>query len=755
MEDDDVVHAVQELRPEVLLQLLLHPGLHPVVGARGLTRPGEAHGQAALGDVTGTQVGRHDDDRVLEVDHPALGVGQPTVFQDLQQRVEDVRVGLLDLVEQDHGERPPADLLGELAAFLVTDVAGRGSEQPGHRVLLHVLAHVELDQRVLVAEQELGQRLGQLRLADAGRASEDERAAGTLRVLQAGPGTPDRLGQRLDRVVLADHPAVQLVLHPEQPLRFLFGQLEHRDAGGGGEDLGDEFLVHLGHDVHVAGLPLLLAGGLLGQQLLLVVPQRGGLLEVLRVDGRFLLAAHLGDLLVVLAQVRRRGHATDPHPGAGLVDQVDGLVGQEAIADVAVGQLGRGDQRAVRDGHPVVRLVPVPQPLEDLDRVRDRRLGHLDGLEPALERGVLLQVLAVLVERRGTDGLQLAAGQHRLQDRGRVDGALGGTRPDEGVDLVDEQDDVPAGADLLEHLLEPLFEVAAVARPGHQGTEVQRVQLLVLDGLGDLALDDLLRQALDDRGLADTRRAHQHRVVLGPAGEHLHDPLDLFLPADDRIELALARALGEVAAELVKDQRRRRRGLRRGPGRGGLLALVPVQQLDDLLAYPVQVGAQLHQHLRGDAVALADKAEQDVLGADVVVAELQRLTQRELKHLLGPGRERDVPGRRLLALADDLLDLLPHGIQADPQRLERLGRYTFALMDEAKQDVLGADVVVIEHPGFFLRQDNNPPRSIGKPLEHVVALLTARGRDGSGPTLPTPHSSRAPTITLNTSVRLA
>jgi hypothetical protein len=55
-------------------------------------------------------------------------------------------------------------------------------------------------------------------------------------------------------------------------------------------------------------------------------------------------------------------------------------------------------------------------------------------------------------------------------------------------------------------------------------------------------------------------------------------------------------------------------------------------------------------------------------------------------------------------------------------------------MDEAEQDVLGADVVVIEHPGFFLRQDNNPPRPVGKPLEHVVALLTARGLDGAGPT---------------------
>jgi fatty-acyl-CoA synthase len=142
------------------------------------------------------------------------------------------------------------------------------------------------------------------------------------------------------------------------------------------------------------------------------------------------------------------------------------------------------------------------------------------------------------------------------------------------------------------------------------------------------------------------------------------------------------------------------------------------QQLDDLLAQLVQFGAQPDQHLRGHAVTLTDQAQQDVLGADVALAELQRLTQRELQYLLGPGRERDVPGRRLLAPADDLLDLLPHGIQADLQRLQRPGRDTFALVDEAEQEVLGTDVVVIKRPGFFLSQDHHPPGPVGKPLEH-------------------------------------
>ena len=169
-----------------------------------------------------------------------------------------------------------------------------------------------------------------------------------------------------------------------------------------------------------------------------------------------------------------------------------------------------------------------------------RRLGHLDRLEPALERGILLDVLAVLVERGRADDLQLTAGQHRLEDGGRVDRALGGTGTDEGVDLVDEQDDVAAGADLLEDLLQPLLEVTAVAAAGDERAEVEGVELLVLEGLGHLAADDVLGQALDDGGLADAGLADEHRVVLGAARQHLHDPLDLLLAPDDRVELALA-----------------------------------------------------------------------------------------------------------------------------------------------------------------------------------------------------------------------
>ncbi len=141
-----------------------------------------------------------------------------------------------------------------------------------------------------------------------------------------------------------------------------------------------------------------------------------------------------------------------------------------------------------------------------------------------------------------------------------------------------------------------------------------------------------------------------------------------------------------------------------------------------------EVGAELHEHLRGDAFALADQPEQDVLGADVVVAELQRLAQRELEDLLRAGRERDVARRRGAAVADDLLDLRAHGFERDAERLERLGRDALALVDQSEQDVLGADVVVVEQARLFLREDDHPAGPVGEAFEHVASASRRWGR---------------------------
>ena len=229
------------------------------------------------------------------------------------------------------------------------------------------------------------------------------------------------------------------------------------------------------------------------------------------------------------AQARRR-----------LVDQVDGLVGQEPVGDVAVGQHGRRHQGRVLDAHAVMDLVALLEPAEDGDGVLHRRLVHHDRLEAALEGRVLLDVLPVLVEGGGPDAVQLAPGQHGLEQVARVHGPLGRPRPHHGVELVDEEDDLPLRVlDGLEHRLQPLLELAAVLGPGDERAHVEGDDALALQALGDVPAHDPLGQPLHDRGLADAGRPDQHGVVLGAAREDLDHPPDLLVAADDGIELAL------------------------------------------------------------------------------------------------------------------------------------------------------------------------------------------------------------------------
>ncbi len=128
-----------------------------------------------------------------------------------------------------------------------------------------------------------------------------------------------------------------------------------------------------------------------------------------------------------------------------------------------------------------MRLIAPLQTAEDRDGVLDARLTDEDLLEPALERGILLDVLAVLVQRGRADQAQFAPGQHGLEHVGGGDTALTPTGPHQRVQLVDEGDDLAVGVvDLLQHRLQALLELAAVHRTGDQSGQVERDQLLAL-----------------------------------------------------------------------------------------------------------------------------------------------------------------------------------------------------------------------------------------------------------------------------------
>ena len=128
---------------------------------------------------------------------------------------------------------------------------------------------------------------------------------------------------------------------------------------------------------------------------------------------------------------------------------------------------------------------------------------------------------------------------------------------------------------------------------------------------GHVTGDHPLREALDDGGLADAGFADQHRVVLGPPGQHLDHSADFRVPPDDRVDLALAGALGEVDAVLLQR----------------LVAALRVLR-GDLAVAAADHGERLDQRLRGcaetgqhvaDVGAGAGQRGQQVLGGQELV----------------------------------------------------------------------------------------------------------------------------------------
>ena len=264
----------------------------------------------------------------------------------------------------------------------------------------------------------------------------------------------------------------------------------------------------------------------------------------------------------------------------------------------------------------MVHLEALPEAAEDRHGVLDGRRIDQDGLEAPLQGGVLLQVLAVLVECRGADAVELPAGQHGLEQVSGVHGALGLARSHDGVELVDEEEDTAVALlDLLENGLEALLELAAVLGAGDQRTHVEGEDGPVLQSLRHVAADDSLGESLDDRRLADAGLADEDGVVLRLAGEDAHDAADLLVPADHRIELALPRHGDEVPPVLLEGLVGRLRVGGRHP--------LATAQVFERLQEPRGVDPEVREDPRrpGARRPLED-AQEKVLDADVLVSQL-------------------------------------------------------------------------------------------------------------------------------------
>ena len=135
LEDHHFVDAVEEFGAEGLAQ-----AFHEAVTLRlfdGIFAGAKPAGHGTAQHI-GAYIGGHDPDGVLRIHGVALGVGQAARIKDLQEEVEDLRMGFFNLVEQHHAVWATAQFSRQLPFLVIADIARRRADHARDGVLLHV-----------------------------------------------------------------------------------------------------------------------------------------------------------------------------------------------------------------------------------------------------------------------------------------------------------------------------------------------------------------------------------------------------------------------------------------------------------------------------------------------------------------------------------------------------------------------------------------------------------------------------------------
>ena len=287
---------------------------------------------------------------------------------------------------------------------------------------------------------------------------------------------------------------------------------------------------------------------------------------------------------------------------------------------------------------------------------------------------------AVLRGCRRADAANLAARERRLQNVGGVERPLSRAGADQGVQLVDEHDDVRVLGELLHDRLQALLELTAVLRARDDQRDVERQNALVTEEVRHVAADDLLREPFDDGRLADARLADEHRVVLRAAAQHLLDALELDVTADERVELVLHRGFGQIATEFGEERRLLRTRRRR----------LLVQELDDVLPHAREPHPLFVQDGRRDRPLFPENPEEQVFGPDVGMEQPVRFFGGELQHPLRLGAEGDLDrGGDLLPENRPAFDLFPNAFEGEVRSREDPAREALAFADQSEKEMLG------------------------------------------------------------------
>jgi hypothetical protein len=258
-----------------------------------------------------------------------------------------------------------------------------------------------------------------------------------------------------------------------------------------------------------------------------------------------------------------------------------------------------------------------------------------------------------------------------------------------------------------------------------------------------------LCQTLYDRGLADSRVADQHRVVLRLAREDLNHAADLGVAADNRVELARRGVSDQVTPVLLQCFVRDLRHRRCDP----LVAANAFERLEEPVAGDLLF---TEESAARRSRSFVDQCKDQMLDADVLVLEPLGLALGSLEQRSQSSGDADLPGAGSWggdagASRQRRLDLGGELVGVCARLREQPGHEPVRLVEQCKEQMLAIHLGVAEAEGLGLgvvqgflrllcqpiRVHDEPSLGWGRRLPGAAASRTAM-RSSRSATSPSP-----------------
>ncbi len=502
---------------------------------------------------------------------------------------------------------------------------------------------------------------------------------------------------------------MQFLFNACQPFQFLFLDGIHRDTGPTGDDVFD---IRLGHQTHGGGFGNVVfvanAAQALALELFLVLVVLG-LLEILRGDRTFeALGEELQPALNVGDFRRQRGLAQF-HARSSFIEKVDGLIGQEAIRNIAIRKIDGPFDGVVGVVDEVELLVARLHALKNSNRLAFAGRSHLHCLEAAFQRAVLFDGFAEFRRRGCPDALDLSSRQRGLQDICGIERTFRRTGAHQSVQFIDENHGVGIVDQFFHDGLQPFFKLPAVFRTGNDERKIEHQDALLRQERRDFAVDNALRKSFDNGRLTYAGIPDEHGIVLGPAAEDLDHAVDFRIAADQRIEYAVHRGLRKVAGEFTQQRRLfrfdHRLTIRNGPGQ--------------FVANRNKAQSALMQDFRGNTFLFPQNAQKEVLCADMTMIQSLRFLVGIGEDALALVRKGQVDrGRDLLANGRARFNFFANAFDRGRIAKEPISQILI-LTDESQQQMFGFDRCAAELTGLVPSEEDNPTSSFRISFKHI------------------------------------